>query len=142
MNEAFSQLGSISAVLGGFAFAFVGVLLARSDNARTVAWTAALALPAAACFILCALGWSLIGVWLAGAVANGVLAPGTRPPDDIAGLHSPLSLMLVVGFLLFLASLGLSGWTYSRRLGWVSTAVAVASLVLAALLFRPFVVVS
>jgi hypothetical protein len=55
--DIFGQLGSISAVLGGFAFAAAGALLAAVDAGRRRAGSIAIgcAVLAASCFILCAL---------------------------------------------------------------------------------------
>jgi len=45
----------------------------------------------------------------------------------------------LLGTLVFLMSLGLSGWVYSKRLGWVSSTAAAATMA-AILVFLNFVV--
>lgn len=110
-------LASISAVLGGFAVTFLSVVLAHADPRRRVGVALGLAVGAAACFFVCALGWSLLGV---------------RPdvPEfaaRYAALNRPLSVLFILGIWLLLAVLGLSGWLRSRRLGLATTAIAAAA---------------
>jgi hypothetical protein len=139
MTDAFAQLGSISAVLGGFAFTFLGVLLSRADTRAVVDWTCGVVIASASCFTLCALGWSASAVWIAQGIAGGGAAAGGAESGPVSGIHGPLSLLFVLGVFLFLTSLGLSGWVRSRRLGVASTVLAVAALLLAVALLHPFV---
>jgi len=141
ISDAYTQLGSISAVPGGFAFAFISVLLTRAEATRASEVTAAVVIPAAACFTLCALGWTGAGVWLAQTAAAG------RPIADpqtlrVLAIHGPRSFLFTLGTLLFLATMGPSGWLHSRRLGIYSSAVAVLALGLAFSLLGRFVSVN
>lgn len=127
MASIFQQLGSISAVLGGFAFASAGALLAateqRGGSAASVAVGAAIL--AAACFILSSMAWTLSSVR-----ATGIASLAQALPASTFTMHGAMSLVFELGALALLASLGMSGWVRSRRLGWFTTIVAgMASLV-------------
>lgn len=97
MIYSFSQLASVSAVLGGFAFVFLGALISGDAPSRPKLWTAALVSPAAACFILCALGWSLVSAGLAGATTDGAAIL----PNSIRAVHATLSPVFLMGVMFF-----------------------------------------
>jgi hypothetical protein len=136
MTTAFNQLASVSAVLGGFAFVFLGALIATERRSRPQLLTAALTTPSAACFILCALGWSLVTVWLDSPQRAGT----AELPDFIIDIHIFLSLTFLLGILFFFASIGVCGWIYSRSLGWITTVVSILAAVAAIFVVYPFVV--
>jgi hypothetical protein len=136
MITAFNQLASVSAVLGGFAFVFLGALIATDRYSRPRLLTAALTTPSAACFILCALGWSLVTVWL----GSPLRADTTELPDFLLEIHIFLSIIFMLGIGFFFASIGVCGWIYSRKLGWITTVVAIFAAVGAVFVVRPFIV--
>jgi hypothetical protein len=136
MSGAFSQLASVSAFLGGFAFAFLGALLSSESRSKARAITAGLVVPSAACFVLCALGWSLISVWIAGPRFQ----PQEPLPLALQRTHLFLSPIFLSGILFFLFSLGACGWVYSRRLGWVSTSIAVLAAIFFVRIVWPFLI--
>lgn len=138
MLEAFSQLASTSAVLGGFAFAFLGAIISGGHRSRAVTGTTAFTLPSAACFVLCALGWSLTSVWLASPLADQV----DTLPDFITSVHAILSFAFLIGIAAFFGALGFSGWIYSHVLGYVSTVCAVLASILAVFVVKPFLIVA
>jgi hypothetical protein len=74
MGDGFAQLASVSAVLGGFTVTFLAVVLTLADARRRVGVAVAVATAAAACFLACALGWSLFA-----AVYNTAPAAGAGP---------------------------------------------------------------
>lgn len=106
-------------MLGGFALTFLGVLLTLRGRHRLVGWTAFLATTAAALFVLCALGWSLISL------AAGVDSSDVALMATLQRWHMSFLYAFVGGIFGFLATLGLSGWLHSRALGIASSAVAV-----------------
>ena len=121
MASIFQQLGSIAAVLGGFAFASAGALLAATEQrgGRAASLAVGAAVLAAVCFILSSLAWTLSSVR-----ATGVASLAQTLPASTFTMHGAMSLVFELGALALLASLGLSGWVRSRRLGWFTTVVA------------------
>jgi hypothetical protein len=136
--EAFRQLAFISALVGGFAFAFVGVLLVAPSQSRVVSWTAGISMSASAGLVVCALGWSLgASVVMIGANMD-TGADKSALSASLNNMHLRLSLMFIVSILLFFTCLGLSGWIRSRVLGVVSTCIAVLAAIASALVLLPF----
>lgn len=140
--EMFRQLAFVSALVGGFAFAFVGVLLVAPLQSRIVSWTAGISMAATSGLVVCALGWSLgASVVLVGTS----MEPGADRSSLLASLnimHPRLSLMFITSIFLFLCSLGLSGWIRSRNLGVISTCIAVLAAIASLLVMSPFMSVS
>lgn len=127
MDELFAQLSVVSAILGGFAFTFVGALLALPVTSRVYAWVFGASLLAAMAFMVTALGSVLASL----AVKNSY-------PVDIASLHAKISQAFLLGILCFLVATGACGWLKSRKLGYVSLAIAVVSALGVALVLFPF----
>jgi hypothetical protein len=140
--EMFRQLAFISALVGGFAFAFVGVLLVAPVQSRVVSWTAGISMAASSGLVVCALGWSLgASVVLVGASMEAG-ADKSSLSASLNIMHLRLSLAFIVSILLFLISLGLSGWIRSRNLGIVSTCIAVLAAISSLLVLSPFMSVT
>ena len=136
--EIFRQLAFISALVGGFAFAFVGVLLVAPLQSRIVSWTAGISMAASSGLVVCALGWSLgASVVLVGASMEAG-AERSSLSASLNIMHLRLSLTFVVSISLFLSSLGLSGWVRSRNLGIASTCIAVLAAIASVLVLAPF----
>lgn len=124
--EAFQQLASISAVLGGLAFTAAAALLtagagtndpdALSFPAKTTAGTA---VASTVCLLIAAVMWSLMAADL-----NRAVVEGNSFPEHVENVNWIPSLALASGSLLLLASIGASGWIASRRLGRITMAVA------------------
>lgn len=134
--EMFSQLGSIAAVLGGFAFASAGALLAASEERAGRAATTAVgaAVLSAACFILSALSWTLSTIRATGAASvEGEL------PRVVLSLHAIMSFVFQLGILALFVSLGASGWVRSRRLGLFTSGAALVAAVSAVVVVYQFV---
>ena len=138
LAELFRQLAFISALIGGFAFAFLGALLAVPSRSRVVGWTAGTALATAAGLIVCVVGWTLMAAKVVTAPPAESGAESFRFPASLNLMHSRLSLLFIVGMLLFLTSLGLSGWVRSRSLGITSTVVALLAGVALMFVLAPF----
>lgn len=140
--DIFRQLAFVSALVGGFAFASVGVLLVAPLQGRIVSWTAGISMAASAGLVVCALGWSLgASVVLVGASMEAG-AGRSSLSASLNIMHLRLSLTFVVSILLFLSSLGLSGWIRSRNLGIVSTCIAVFAAIASVLVLSPFMTVT
>jgi hypothetical protein len=138
MVEAFSQLSSVSAVLGGFALAFLGVVISVTERSRAREVTAALALICSGGLVLCALGWSLAAVWLSSPVAPADLK--STPSAALITVHTLLSPLFLLCVCLFFWTLGASGWIYSKRLGILSTALAILATAGAYAVVTPFLI--
>lgn len=127
MSDLFNQLGFVSAVLAGFAFTFVAGLLPLSSKSRAYPWVFGAALAAALSLMITAVG----SVFASLAVRSEVVV-------DMARLHQLISQTFLVGVLGLLVAAGLSGWLRSRRLGIVSTVIAVLALWAAYGVIGPF----
>ena len=136
--ELFRQLAFISALIGGFAFTFVGVLLVATDKSRFVSWTAAVSIATCAGLVICALGWSLGASLVLIGAATTVGADVSALSASLRSMHLRLSLAFIVSIFLFFVSLGLSGWIRSRILGLASTGIALLAVIAAAFVLLPF----
>lgn len=128
MADYYGYLATISAVLGGFALTFFGALLMNTSG-RASSWTAGLSAAATGAFSVSAIGWALAASGLALASGTGA-ADGASFIASFRPIHRTLSLVLIGGIFLFLASLGVAGWIRSRAMGIVTTGIAGASVVL------------
>lgn len=135
MAEFFRQFAFVGALLGGFSLAFFGTLLDAGRVHRAVGPTAALALASSSCFLIVTLG----NTFAASAMADDQMRQRLQ-----AGIHhqvGPLSMLFLLGILLLLASFGASGWIRSRKLGWATSTIALATLLGVVWVMRPFVTV-
>jgi len=132
LAEFFRQFAFINAILGGFAFSFLGVLLTVDSKHRVVSWVTAITAGAAACFIIATLG----ATFSAAAAAN---TGASELPASILALQKPMSLIFLGGVLLLLVSLGMSGWLRSRSLGIVTTIIAILAVFGAVFMMTPFI---
>ena len=139
LADLFRQLAFICALIGGFAFAFLGVLLTATSRSRVVEWTAGMAMGTAASLLVCVIGWTLMASEVVTAApANAGAEEFLKVALNFNRMHSRLSLLFILGMFLFLASLGLSGWVRSRALGIVSTVIALLAAVGLMLVLIPF----
>lgn len=122
--EVFRQMAFISALIGGFAFSFVGVLLALPDKRRIINWIITIAILACSGLIVCTLGWTMSAY-----NAFQLVAEKVELPPFFKSLHRSLSLTFIASLLLFLMSLGLSGWIRSRVLGVISSLIAMIAII-------------
>lgn len=114
-----TQIGSLSAFLGGFsATVLVTLLMAQGQN-RATQWAVVLTALSAVAFIVAA-------------VAATTLVAGSHPdaPASVArsAAHGPARMMAALCFALgayaLLAAVGCAGWLRSRRLGLATTGLA------------------
>lgn len=139
LADLFRQLAFICALIGGFAFAFLGVLLPTPARSRLVEWTAGMAMGTVASLVVCVIGWTLMAsVVVTDTPANASAEEFLKVALKFNRMHSLLSLLFILGMFLFLASLGLSGWVRSRTLGIVSTVIALLAAVGFILVLTPF----
>lgn len=124
--EAYQQLASVSAVLGGLAFTAVAAILnagASTDDpgalSRSAKITAGTAVSGTVCFVACAVMWAFMA-----ADVNRAAAYDTPYPQHASNVNWIPSIGFVIGSLLLLASVGASGWIASRKMGRTTSAVA------------------
>ena len=139
--DIFRQLAFVSALVGGFAFAFVGVLLVAPLQSRIVSWTAGISMAASSGLVICALGWSLGASMVLAGASMEAGAGKSALSASLNTMHLRLSLAFTVSILLFFTCLGLSGWIRSRNLGIISTCIAVFAAIASVLVLSPFITV-
>ena len=112
-----SQLGSISAFLGGFAATFLATLLVLPHKGRAATGALALASLASVAFILAV-------------VASTVLTADLHPhaPVKVAERVTTRALRVMLlsfalGTYALLGAVATSGWCRSRLTGWITTAI-------------------
>jgi len=136
--EIFRQSAFVSALIAGFSFAFLAVILTSSSKKKVDDWTAGFAIVATAGLIVCALGWTFSVAPIL-AMSREYSGKVFELPEQFRTIHRSLSLTFIGCFFAFLTSLGLSGWIRSQKLGLVSTAVAVIAAIYAAWILQNFI---
>jgi len=121
--EICKQLAFISALLAGFSFPFIGVLLTSELNEKIIDWVIGFSISAIAGFLICSLAWTLSASRMAIYTQSNI----KELPALFISLHKTLSLLFIFSFFLFVVTLGLSGWIRSRKLGIVSGIIALFS---------------
>lgn len=122
LAEIARQIGALSAFLGGFAAAFFATLLALGSPRRTASWAIASAAFAAVAFVVAVVASTKLVIVL------HPLAPANAGPGGAA--RTLMALGFVLGTYALLLSIGLSGWLRSRRMGLVTSALAVGAALL------------
>jgi hypothetical protein len=125
--ELFEQLSVVSAILGGFAFTFVGALLGHPVESRSFPLAFGASLLAALAFMVSALGSVLAS-----------FAVKSAYPIDIEPLHLKISAAFLLGILCFVVATGSCGWLKSRRIGYISSSIAAISAIGVAAVLLPF----
>ena len=113
-----SQLASLSAFLGGFAATFLATLLTLGHQSRLMTITIGLAVTSAVAFIVTVVAATMLTAIYHPAAPAFMTAMATSWPRII------MSLGFTIGSMSLLASLGCSGWTRSRAIGWTTTVAA------------------
>lgn len=122
-----TQIGGVSAFLGGFAATFLAMFLTLGHKSR------------AATIAIVASTIASVGFVVA-VIATTALIAGLHPhaPNGAAASTGFAQFMMGLSFLTamlaLLVSLGASGWTRSRRTGWATSGIAGAGGLLALLL--------
>ena len=112
LAELGRQIATLSAFLGGFAAAFYGTLLMADRSHRIAGWAAGSAAIAAAAFVVAVVAATMLVI----ALHPGAPRIGARGGQG--GFERVVAAVtFFMGIYALLASLGLSGWLRSRRLG-------------------------
>ncbi|MEM8486841.1 MAG: hypothetical protein AAF564_14910 [Bacteroidota bacterium] len=107
------HLAFVNAVLGGFAFAFLGALITIDKSSRILS-VAQVVVAVAACFFLVA-------------TLGSTMLSGLDELESFAHLRRPISLSFFGGLFFLLVSIGLSGWLRSRSLGISTSLIALVT---------------
>lgn len=114
MEDSIKQLALVSSVLGGFSFTFLSAVLLFSTDKKVKFWLIIGFMIASMCFLLSALGWSMIDL--------------NDPTDSNQSHHQNLVKLLLLGLISIILSLGLSGWLSNKRTGMVTSAISLFAL--------------
>lgn len=114
MEDSIKQLALVSSVLGGFSFTFLSAVLLFSTDKKVKFWLIIGFMIASMCFLLSALGWSMIDL--------------NDPTDSNQSHHQNLVKLLLLGLISIILSLGLSGWLSNKRTGMVTLAISLFAL--------------
>ena len=128
LSDVASQIGSLSAFLGGFAATFVATLLTIDRAGRLMAATIALAVISAVAFII--------------AVTASTMQVAIYHPDGpsfladfpAARIRATMLAAFLTGTLALLAGLGCSGWIRTRLIGWITSGVSAFGAVMVVIL--------
>lgn len=113
-----AQLASLSAFLGGFAATFLATLLTLGHAGRLMTITIGFAVASSVSFIV-----TVVAATMLTAVLHPE-APHFMADAVASAPRAIMSLGFSLGTLSLLASLGCSGWTRSRAIGWITTIAA------------------
>ena len=139
LAELFRQCAFISALIAGFSFAFLAVILTNKTTKMIDDWTAGFAIAATAGLIVCALGWTLSVPHVLELSVNNSGNTPVQGRETYIIIHRSLSITFIACFFFFLTSLGLSGWIRSRRLGVVSSIITIGAAIYAIWILRFFI---
>lgn len=114
MEDSIKQLALVSSVLGGFSFTFLSAVLLFSTDKKVKLWLIIGFMIASMCFLLSALGWSMIDL--------------NDPTDSNQSHHQNLVKLLLLGLISIILSLGLSGWLSNKRTGMATSAISLFAL--------------
>lgn len=126
LTEIGRQLAALSAFLGGFAATFLGTLLATRSPRWQAGYAAGCAAVSAASFAVAVVCATMLAIILHPAAPLRVRGSANLGPARVIAV-----LAFLLGMYAMLASLGLSGWIRSRRLGIVTSLAAAVATVLA-----------
>jgi len=118
------QIGFVSAVLAGFCAAFLGTLIGIRSESRFASWTIGTTTLSAVSFVCAVIASTKLVVVLHPAAPNGAAATA-------GSARIVFAFSFILGLYSLLAALALTGWVRSRRMGVVTTVIALAGAVVA-----------
>lgn len=129
MAQLFGQLGFVSAILAGFAFTFIAGLLSASSSSRAYSWVFVSALCAAFSLMV-----AVVGSVFAGLGVEGDFLDEAQSQELLA----IVSQSFLIGVMSLVLATGISGWIRTKRLGQISSALAVLTTLVLASIVIPF----
>lgn len=130
VQDYFSQIGFISAVLAGFAFTFLGSQLTSPSTSKVFYWLFGFSLLAALTLVLSAVG-SVFGALS--------LKSTTFTGDESLKLQYFVSQYFLFGIHFLFFSAGLTGFLHSKKLGIIGASITGFCLLVLWFLIFPFV---
>jgi hypothetical protein len=125
LAEIAGQLAFLSALLGGFAAAFLVTVLTMDKAKRSVDWVIGSSAVSACGFIVAVVASVMLTIVLHPDAPSNAMH---EPAVNIGRIVSSIGFWLgIVGLLL---SVGVSGWIRSRKLGLVTSSVALVTIIL------------
>jgi len=121
----FEQLTLVSALLGGFAFTFLGAILSKIDSKKLTSVMVIISALTATMFFLCTLGWALFGK-----------ASIEDLNESAKSKHKYLFMIFIFGIVLFNVLLAMSGWIRSKNVGIATTIIGVFAFLSLMFLFK------
>jgi hypothetical protein len=134
--EICKQSAFISALVAGFSFAFLGVLLVSTVKNRIIDWIISCSIISIAGLLVCSLAWTLSASRMILYIGSNI----EQIPQIFINLHKILSFIFILSFLLFLVNLGLCGWIRSKTLGIISGLTALVSIIFFIVTMSHFIV--
>jgi hypothetical protein len=119
------QLILLSAFLGGFSATFLAAILVFDSQKRMTNWIVISSALSACSFIVCAC--------TSIALVNGLQATPQELEEGLISLRGARiisALSMAIGVFSLLGSIGLSGWLRNKHVGIVTTAIALACMLL------------
>jgi hypothetical protein len=123
--EICKQGAFISALVAGFSFAFLGALIVSAIKSKIIDWLIGLSIISISGLLVCSLAWTLTASRMAFLSSNNT----SQVPEYFTGMHRSLSFVFIFSFFTFIATLGLSGWVRSRKMGIISSGISLIALV-------------
>jgi len=125
LSELARQFSFLSAFLGGFAATFFVTLLVADSPKRCADWSLRCAATATSSFVVSAVSFVMLLM-----VLNPEVPANVRSASSIDHARVVGFLGFMLGVYALLASVGISGWIRSRRLGLVTSISAGVGVVL------------
>lgn len=114
MEDSIKQLALVSSVLGGFSFTFLSAILAINTDKKIKFWLIIGLMVASMCFLLAALGWSMMDL--------------NQAVPAVQEHHQSLVKILLLGLVSIMSSLGISGWLYDKKTGIATSIISFMSV--------------
>jgi hypothetical protein len=127
MSTIATQIGGVSAFLGGFAATFLAMFLTLGHRSRAATIAIIASTIASVAFVVAVIATTAVIAKLHPHAPGGASASAGLP-------QLLMTLSFLTGMLALLVSLGASGWTRSRTIGRATSAIAAVGVVLALLL--------
>lgn len=119
-----NQLAFLSAFLGGIAAAFLATLLVADVTKRMTNWLVGTTALSTCCFIIAVISFVMLGTIV------HPDSPGSSTEEVINTARVVSFLSFALGITMLLASVGLSGWLRSKRVGQITSAVALLAFII------------
>jgi len=133
MIELAQQLAFVSAFLGGFAATYLATLIVANSSKKSADWSIGFAACAASFFIVAVIASVMITVVLHSDAPSRM---SEQTSISVARVVSTLG--FIFGIYALLASVGISGWLRSRKLGMVTSTCAALAVIIISWAFIGF----